>query len=167
MGLLNGFIAILFILLFLSYILMAFIQPIAAICRLYLERRKDSSYAIGLKKYLLSVVIYFVILIPLVSFEPQPELLPLFQFYILVVPLCMAIWYINHIRTWRKKKKNIRAFDEMQLLNAPHEDRLLLESYPSKKIHINNFNSRSSAKITKQRKAKIRMMPSLLMKVKN
>jgi len=163
MEILYGLAGLLFCLYFLGYILMGFLQPIAAICRLLSEKRLDSSYAIGLKKYLLSVTGYFIILFFMIQIEPFYDILYLFQFYLLVAPWSLAIWYIRHIRTWKKKRKNIRAYDKLQLLNAPHEDRLLLESYPKKTIKIKNSIGLRNKDFVNIRTAKIRKLPSLIM----
>ncbi|MEM9547023.1 MAG: hypothetical protein AAGA77_13665 [Bacteroidota bacterium] len=134
LGALFGLILFLYIL---TYIGMGIVQPIGAICRLASTRRKSSLYAIGLKRYLIGVFIYFLGLYSLIQLEAQ-TLSDFKIFYLYVIPWAFAIWYIRHIRLWKKKFKNIKEFDREKLLNASHKDRLLLDTYPRKKVLWNN-----------------------------
>ena len=128
--------AVLFWLYFLTFIGLGFYQPISAIIRLLSVKRKDSPYAIGLKKYLLAVSFYLLIFFSGASMKIGHGWFALTSIYTFIVPLFFAIWYFKFIRKWKKKRKNIREFDRQLLINAPHPDRLLLESFPKKKLQL-------------------------------
>ena len=97
------FIVILFWLYFLAYILMGFYQPIDAICRLLKSRKVDTDYTKGLKKYLLSVIVYFLILIGMYAGQPHFDVEGFVIFNLFFLPWCFSIWYIIHIRIWNDK----------------------------------------------------------------
>jgi len=149
---------LLFYLYIILYVSLGFVQPIGAIIRLLSARRLDSEYAIGLKKYLLGVVMYFFIMFFAGITGLFNETFFINCVYLFLVPWFYAIWYIRHIRKWKEKRKNIVAFDKLQLLNAPHEDRLILESYPSKKINLKSLLPR---KCENRKKTIIRQLPIL------
>lgn len=149
---------LLFYIYFLLFIGMGIVQPLAAIIRLLGERRRDSKYALGLKRYLVSVILYFFILHFLVSFFPD-NLYDFKTFYVLVLPWFLAIYYMHHVYSWKRKRKNIKAFDKLQLLNAPHEDRLLLDTYPKKQIKLEHLITPKNK--AKSKKAIIRKLPIL------
>ncbi len=152
---------ILFYVYILTYITLGFAQPIAAICRLLAAERLDSAYAIGLKKYLLAVVLYFLVLFGAMGsglFYNAPTINML---YLFVLPWAYAIWYIRHIRAWKKKLKNIAEFDNQQLLNAPHEDRVLLDSFPKKKVHLKHPFANRNTQNRNSHKTIIRSLPTL------
>ena len=164
MGILYYLVGSLIYLYFLSYIVLGFIQPIGAICRLLGEQRLDSNYAIGLKKYLFAVSTYFAILFLMSKFEPFYDILYIFQIYLLLIPWAFIIWYIRHVRIWRKKRQNISAYDQLQLLNTPHQDRLLLDSYPKKKVCFKQLNRMEDDDFSPNKTAKIRVLPNLKMR---
>ena len=135
MEILYGIFALLFYSYFLVFIGMGIVQPIAAVIRIIQAKRKDGPYVIGLKRYLIAVIVYLIIFFNLVG-HPIPN----FGFWLLyahIIPWIFAIWYISHIRFWKKKMNNIIAYDRELLLNKPNEDRLLLDSYPKKKVQLN------------------------------
>lgn len=159
MELLYGLGGLLFYGYFLTFIGMGFVQPIAAVIRILCAKRQDSEYAIGLKNYLLAVFLYFSVWYIAVGSGMAHDANIIGTLYILVLPWVYAIWYIRHTRKWSKKFKNIAKFDKVKQLNAPHEDRLLLESYPTKKVKIDNFFNHT--KETLPQKAIIKTLPQL------
>ena len=142
------FIGILFWLYIYFYIGLGFVQVIASIVRLFTAKRKDSAYAIGLKRYLVGVFLYFTLL-PVLSDG-------ILLFYLMVVPWGIAIWYFLHIRKWNKKRRNIASFDRMYALDAPDPDRLLLESFPTRRILLANDKFKIPTIIPKKQEATIR-----------
>ena len=120
----------------LSFIALGFAQPIAALLRIIVAPRQSSSYAIGLKRYLLGVAIYFMILALLLSFDTYGAINGLLFFYLFILPWAYIIWYTHHIRYWSKKRKNIVAFDQEYCLKGQSQELTLLHTYPTKKIKI-------------------------------
>jgi len=161
MEILYAIVALLFYLYFILYIGLGIVQPVAAICRILCAERFDSEYTIGLKKYLLSVLFYFLFLYWVIQNGTGFNQFSFIQFYLLILPWAFVNWYICHIRKWKKKRNNIAAYDKIQLLNAPHEDRLLLESYPKKKIQFKHPISNQYNEIKEIKKTIIRSLPNL------
>lgn len=130
-----GILGVLFFLYFFFYIGMGIVQPIGAIIRILGAKRKDSTYVIGLKRYLLAVLAYFIVLITCIGYDLDV----IAPFIAMVLPWAYAIWYFMHIRTWRKKRKNIKAYDKMRIIEAPIPARLLLDAYPRKRITLKKY----------------------------
>lgn len=116
------------------YFLMGLTQPFLALNRLYSAERKDSSYALGLKRYLLAVVAYFLILILCCYFDSFDG--PSAVAYCMILPWYLAIWYIMHTRKWDEKLKNIKKYEELQKKALPHPDRVALMTNPSTPVYI-------------------------------
>lgn len=156
-----GFVLLLLVY-FLSYLILGIIQPVGAVYRLFREKRLDSHYAIGLKRYLAAVALYFLIPLLTIQVADIQEWFIINSIYTFIIPWAFALWYFRHIRKYKKQKQNIRAYDKLQLLSAPHEDRLLLESYPTKRISINQLIVKRSKALLVERKTKIRALPNIM-----
>jgi len=115
------------------YIGLGIVQPLLAICRLIRAKRKDSNYAIGLKRYLLTVLSYFFLWFLFAKFQAYMNETFMF-FYLMIFPWVIAIRYYRFVKKWDGIHKNIKAYDQLQSLNAPHQDRMLLDTFPKKKI---------------------------------
>lgn len=152
---------VLFYIYFLIYIGLGVFQPIDAVVRLLKTKRKDSQYATGLKRYLMAVIGYFVVLFMMFSNEQSVNYSVLLPNYLMILPWAYAIWYIIHIRVWKKKRKNIEAFDRVKLMEAPHEDRLILDAYPKKKIQLNHTITNPLTKNENSHKTIIKSLPIL------
>ena len=115
------------------------VQVLAAIIRVLTAKRQSSIYAIKLKRYLLFVAIYFSINRLMLEFDISETIL---WSYIFIIPPFVAVWYWNHVRTWDKKYKRIREFDEKLLLEVPCKERLALERLPKRNIQIIKLGGR-------------------------
>jgi Ca2+/Na+ antiporter len=148
----------------LAYLAMGFVQPITAIIRLLGAERRDSTYAIGLKRYLFSVVFYFILLIGIVNVNVNVHHRDEFLcYYLLALPWIFSIWYMRHLYIWKKKRENIIAYDTLQSIKAPHEDRLLLDSYPKKNIQLDKQLLENKIKPRDTKKTIIRKLPTLIL----
>lgn len=123
-----------------SLIGMGIVQPIAGVIRLLSVKRYSSKYAIGLKRYLMVVVAYFLIR-PIIYryFIDEVHI-----FYLFGVSFIIAIGYMRHIWIWRKKRQRIEAYDKMKMLNVPCKERLELERMPARTVKLVKINSRLS-----------------------
>ena len=137
MELVMGIFSITFFFYILAFITIGLAQPIDAMVRLAKAKRTDGLYAIGLKRYLVAVAAHLLIWIGLVQSDMYVNF-SFWVFYLQIIPWIYAIWYISHVRFWDKKLKNIEDFDRDRLINAPHSDRLLLDSYPKRKVQLKN-----------------------------
>ena len=117
----------------LFYIGMGIFQPLMAIIRLLQIKRYNSTYAIGIKRYLWMVIGYFILMYFFIELDNYNNFMGLYTF---ILPWALAIYYMRHIFIWSKKNKRIQAFDEDQKLLLPHEDRLILDSFPQRKINL-------------------------------
>ena len=119
-----------------ALLILGFVQPISAIVRIIMAKRKDSTYAIGLKRYLGYVLCYFLLLNPIIIFTEYTRLEYIGLTYLFFIPAVFAFWYIRYISKWTRKWKNIKDYNTIKSLSAPHPDRIKLESFPTKKYKL-------------------------------
>ena len=79
----------------------------------------------------------------------------------MILPWTLAIFYMHHVYSWRIKRKNIKAFDTEHALMAPHKDRLLLDTYPKKKVTIEASAKKNRWRSIPKRETVIRELPVL------
>ena len=131
------FIGLMVWLYFVGLIAFGILQPLKAVCELLGVKRYSSKYAIGLKRYLTAVVGYFAFLHLMIKYgDLFGGLFDFIGFYVTILPLAFVIWNIRFYRKWDRQMKNIQEYDRMKILEAPHPDRLLLDSFPKKKMKL-------------------------------
>ena len=160
--------ALLYLFLYTSWIWIPFFlvcgiyQPTYACFELYVMKRMNSSYAIGLKRYLMSVVGYFVFLAFSIQYgDLFGGLDDLILFQLIILPWAFIIWFHSYTKDWKKKLKNIEAYDQEALLNEAHPDRLLLDSFPKKKFEFKAPQLSQQKDVVKPRATKIVQLPLL------
>jgi len=134
MGAIFGFFIVIYII---TLIVLGFLQPVMAICRLLNPQRRDSDYVVGLNRYLSGVILYFAIIWFAVELEPTfivPEVI--IPFYLFVLPAFIAIWYIRFVIKWDKKHRRIKEFDDQLMLQVPCKERLELDRLPKRTVNI-------------------------------
>lgn len=111
-----------------------FIQPLGAIIRLIRAKRKDSNYAVGLKRYLGALILFYSYVMLGTSYE-----LTINRFHaILNISSIFAILfgYWHHIIKWHYKFKRIKEYDQMNLTKSVQEDKPYEERVINKPTHI-------------------------------
>ena len=142
-----------------SLIGIAIVQPITALVVIFTEKRADSPYVIGFKRYLVAVAVYLLGWYWL-SIQTGIELtFTLWLIYLQIIPWIFAIWHFRHLRKWNKKKRNIKAYDRMNALNKPNDKGLQLDYYPRKKIQFKHQISIRTEDNLFEREAIIKSLP--------
>ena len=135
------------IILYFCIISFVLIQPLGAIIRLIYTKRRDSKYAIGLKRYLGILIIFYSYCLIITSYEIKIN-----QFVAIIniasmFVILFAYWF--HILTWHFKHKRIKEFDRIQkaknnpslLLEVPCQERLELNNTQISMVDLSNWNS--------------------------
>lgn len=121
-----------------ALIILGFAQPLGAIIRLLTTKKGYSMYAIGLRRYLLAVVVYFTIDYVLLAHMRLTVDSWFLITYLFVVPAFFAVWYIRHIWRWHFKWKRIDAFNRSNKgKNLEHTPPELRE--PAQEVKIDGF----------------------------
>lgn len=111
------------------YTSMGAYQTLAALARLLIAGRSSSSYAIHLKRYLLIVCAYFLLLYGIQDIEFDG----LFFSYLFVIPWFIAVWHLNKLRIYSSLRKNVRDFDKMADEARAHSLRQICK-HPKRKV---------------------------------
>jgi len=127
----------------LGLMILGIVQPFSAVIRLITVKRWDSTYAIGLRRYVAVVFSYFAIMKTLGIYAVDPSVFAPF-FYVYILPALIAWRYYRHVSKWDKAYKNIESFDNMKTLEAPHPDRLELMALPTKKVKLAGLKKKVS-----------------------
>ncbi len=92
------------------------IQPLSAIIRLIVAKRKDSKYAIGLKRYLVAIISLFTYTIIGAYYDIKINQFQAILNIASIFAILFGYWF--HIIKWHYKFKRIKAYDKMIILKS-------------------------------------------------